>query len=93
MPRGSWNKKDERQYKAILKSCTKSKKVCQRIAAAVVNKRRASEGRTATHGGLRVGKKTRRSVVCVLVKVPGLGVREVCFHRKSGRISSNRRGR
>jgi hypothetical protein len=48
MPRGAWSKKDERQYKAILKSCRKGKRVCRRIAAAVVNKRRANEGRAKT---------------------------------------------
>jgi hypothetical protein len=50
MPRGVWSKKDERQYKAIVSSCSKPKKVCRRIAAAVVNKRRALEGRTKTIG-------------------------------------------
>lgn len=41
-----WTKKDERKYKAIVKSCTKYKKkgrtlkVCKRIAAATVNRDR-----------------------------------------------------
>jgi len=59
MPRGVWSKKDERQYKAIVRSCEwgyalhrrrKPKGKCERIAAAVVNKRRAMEGRTKTVG-------------------------------------------
>ena len=49
MPKGSWNKKDERQYKAVLKSCLardgRKTKKCKSMAAAVVNKRRGVEGR------------------------------------------------
>jgi len=41
----AWSKHDERQYKAIVKSCSKSKRTCKRIAAATVNKRRRIEGR------------------------------------------------
>lgn len=44
-----WSKKDERQYKAIVKSCLKKDarktKSCKSMAAAIVNKRRAFEGR------------------------------------------------
>lgn len=46
MPRSRWSKKDERKYKHILHSCKtglrkRSKKTCQRIAAATVNRDRA----------------------------------------------------
>lgn len=50
-----WTKKDERKYKAIVKSCTRYKrrgrtlKVCKRIAAATVNRDR----------GYRKGKRKR----------------------------------
>lgn len=48
MPK-AWSKKDERQYKAVLKSCLKKDgrktKSCKSMAAAIVNKRRSSEGR------------------------------------------------
>jgi len=47
-----WSAKDERQYKAIKKSCLKRgkkpPKVCTRMAAATVNKQRRAEGRTLT---------------------------------------------
>lgn len=42
----SWSKKDERMYSHIVDGCTRPKKVCKRIAAATVNKRRRLEGRT-----------------------------------------------
>jgi hypothetical protein len=45
----SWSAKDERQYEHILSSCRRkrrSTRTCKRIAAATVNKQRASEGRT-----------------------------------------------
>ena len=49
MPRGSWSRKDERQYKHIYKSCMRYKhhgrKVCKRIAAATVNKFRSKKRR------------------------------------------------
>jgi hypothetical protein len=48
MPHGVWSVKDERKYKHILKSCRgygRSKKTCQRIAGATVNRDRRSEGR------------------------------------------------
>jgi hypothetical protein len=45
----AWSSKDERMYKHILKSCTKSrskpKSVCKSIAAATVNTLRRREGR------------------------------------------------
>ena len=47
MPRDTWSAKDERQYKNIKGSCLKrrkSKAICERIAAATVNKRRRKEG-------------------------------------------------
>lgn len=45
MPKGTWTAKDERKYEAILESCQfgkrrRSKKTCQRIAAATVNRDR-----------------------------------------------------
>lgn len=45
MPRGTWSARDERKYEAILESCRsgskpRSKKTCQRIAAATVNRDR-----------------------------------------------------
>lgn len=54
MPRTAWSAKDERQYEAIKRSCTRGSKhkkgrspaTCTRIAAATVNKQRAREGRT-----------------------------------------------
>jgi len=47
----NWSPKDERMFKAILKSCKtdrkhRSAKTCGRIAGATVNKRRRLEGRT-----------------------------------------------
>lgn len=56
MPK-AWSKKDERQYKHIVKSCSKGKKPsksCKRIAAATVNTQRCKEGRAKTCGGKRV---------------------------------------
>ena len=44
MPRAKWTPKQERMYSHILDSCSTSGKpqtVCQRIAAATVNKHRA----------------------------------------------------
>ena len=48
MPQDVWSAKDERKYRAILRSCSKnrSQKVCKRIAAATVNRDRSREGRT-----------------------------------------------
>lgn len=51
MPRAAWSSKDERMYGHIRTSCLSSRgkraaKTCTRIAAATVNKQRASEGRT-----------------------------------------------
>ncbi len=48
MPRGVWSAKDERQYEHIKDSKKKlgrSTKRAKQIAAATVNKKRASEGR------------------------------------------------
>jgi hypothetical protein len=46
----AWSKKDERQYRAIKKSClardARRTRACPRIAAATVNKQRRKEGRT-----------------------------------------------
>lgn len=56
MPK-AWSKKDERQYKHIVKSCSgrrKPSKSCKRIAAATVNKQRCKEGRAKSCGGKRV---------------------------------------
>jgi len=52
MPRGAWTKRGERQYSAVLRSCLKKrgKAACKSMAAAVVNKRRALEGRAKTVG-------------------------------------------
>lgn len=49
MPKGTWTAKDERKYEAILESCQfgkrrRSKKTCQRIAAATVNRDRKGLG-------------------------------------------------
>lgn len=56
MPRKTWTAKNERQYKAVKKSClavkrcrpgrmkTKCVKLCERIAAATVNKGRKAKG-------------------------------------------------
>jgi hypothetical protein len=56
-PRGVTGKKNTRQYEAIKKSATKSgrsAKMAKRIAAATVNKRRATEK------GSRAAKKARK---------------------------------
>jgi hypothetical protein len=49
MPK-AWTPKDERMYRHIVQSCTKSrrkpKSVCKSIAAATVNKLRKKQGRT-----------------------------------------------
>lgn len=60
MPRGTWSAKRERQYEHIKKTCLKkrgkkSSKLCERIAAATVNKARASAGET---------KAARRALGC-----------------------------
>jgi len=60
MPRKSWSSKDERQYKHIKKSCLsagRSKKECERMAAATVNKTRSNEGRTKKGARKRKGRK------------------------------------
>jgi hypothetical protein len=41
MPASTWNTRDERQYRAIVKNCRSGLKTCKRIAAATVNKRRS----------------------------------------------------
>lgn len=50
MPAFTWDAKDERQYTAIVRSCTKrgryGVKRCKTLAAATVNKTRRREGRT-----------------------------------------------
>lgn len=55
MPRRAWTKTDERQYKHIFKSCMmssyKGKRVCQRVAAATVNKYRAQRRRARRNRG------------------------------------------
>ena len=61
-PRGVKGKKNARQYEKIKKSATKSgrsAKTAKRIAAATVNKRRASEkrSRAAKKGGAKKGGK------------------------------------
>jgi hypothetical protein len=50
----AWSKHDERQYKAIVKNCSRSKRTCKRIAAATVNKRRRIEGHTLSGLGAYV---------------------------------------
>lgn len=55
MPKGAWTEKDERQYKAVKKSCVKKRGrraewLCTKIAAATVNKSRAVRGVTRTIG-------------------------------------------
>lgn len=60
MPK-AWTNKDERQYehiKSSSKSRGRSAKVAKRIAAATVNKQRASEGRTKTKSSSRSKKRT-----------------------------------
>lgn len=54
MPRGAWSAKDERKYEAIFESCRfgsrpRSKKTCQRIAAATVNRDRSKAGASCPH--------------------------------------------
>lgn len=56
MPRGSWSAKDERQYKAVKSSCLRKRGrsagwLCEKIAAATVNKGKADRGETRTTSG------------------------------------------
>jgi hypothetical protein len=56
----AWSKKDERQYKHILKGCRKTDgrralRTCKRIAASTVNKQRTAESRTLS--GFDASKK------------------------------------
>lgn len=53
MPRGVWTAADERLYERVEQSCRKKRgagsvKLCKRIAAGTVNKRRVVEGRAAS---------------------------------------------
>ena len=60
MPK-AWSNKDERQYEHIKESAKKkgrSTKRAKQIAAATVNKERASEGRTKTSSKKRSSKKS-----------------------------------
>ena len=53
MPAGVWRAKDERMYEHVKSTCKASGKklsTCTRIAAATVNKYRASMGLTKTEG-------------------------------------------
>lgn len=59
MPK-AWSDKDERQYEHIKESAQKkgrSTKRAKQIAAATVNKERASEGRTKTASKKKSSKK------------------------------------
>ena len=63
MPK-AWSNKDERQYEHIKESAKKkgrSTKTAKRIAAATVNKERASEGRTKTSSKKKSSKKSSKS--------------------------------
>ncbi|MBK5259845.1 MAG: addiction module toxin RelE [Thermoanaerobaculia bacterium] len=63
MPK-SWSSKDERQYEHIKESEKKSGRSTKRskaIAAATVNKKRSSEGRTKTSGGKKRSSKKAAS--------------------------------
>ena len=82
MPRGIWSKKDERQYEAILKSCRKSAKkkgkssrYCKGMAAAVVNRKRASEGRTKKYGSW--------GIFIVPAKLPRFDAKKLGLRRSS----------
>jgi len=74
----AWAKKDERQYKAILKSCRssdrrRSPKTCKRIAAATVNKRRRVEGRTLSGVDPGLSKLQPGTWVALLVGLVAVG--------------------
>lgn len=78
----AWSRKDERQYKHIVSSCTRSRKVCKRIAAATVNKQRRLEGRTLSglgnpdvSGGdlLKVAAASAASTTAVILLFKALG--------------------
>ena len=63
MPK-AWSNKDERQYEHIKDSAKKSgrsTKTAKRIAAATVNKERASEGRTKTSSKKKSSKSRKSS--------------------------------
>ena len=61
MPK-AWSNKDERQYEHIKegeKKSGKSTKTAKRIAAATVNKERASEGRTKKRSSSKKSSKKK----------------------------------
>ena len=63
MPK-AWSNKDERQYEHIKSSAKKrgrSTKTAKRIAAATVNKERASEGRTKSSSKKKASSKKSSS--------------------------------
>ena len=60
----AWSNKDERQYEHVKDSEKKrgrSTKTAKRIAAATVNKERASEGRTKTSSKKRTSSRKKTS--------------------------------
>ena len=66
MPK-AWSNKDERQYEHIKSSAKKSGRstaTAKRIAAATVNKERASEGRTKTSSKKSSSKERSSSKKC-----------------------------
>ena len=63
MPK-AWSNKDERQYEHIKEGAKKdgrSTKTAKRIAAATVNKQRASEGRAKTSSKKKSSKSRKSS--------------------------------
>ena len=62
MPTNRWSNKDERQYEHIKQSEKKegrSMKRAKEIAAATVNKRRSSEGRTKAQRSRKSSSRSR----------------------------------
>lgn len=95
MPAGTWSKKDERQYKAIVSSCRKKKgkkkkslKACKSMAAATVNKFRQKQGRTKK----AKAQKGRKTFFCLLTGMfrAKRGLR--CFTTEQARENALRRG-
>lgn len=97
MPAGTWSKKDERQYKAIVSSCRKKKKgkkkrslkSCKSMAAATVNKFRQKQGRTKK---AKKAQKGRKTFFCLLTGMfrAKRGLR--CFTTEQARENALRRG-
>src|SRR5262245_50651726 len=93
----AWSDKDERQYEHIKESASKrgrSAKTAKRIAAATVNKERASEGRTGSRKGAakKGGSKKRGSKKASSKKGRAKGGRKSGGSRKSSKSRKSGKG-